>query len=95
MHRKATFVLAAIFLAVALVVPPVLLIMQSDKDADNYSAVQNPNGMQTGGNITLTPEELQENHANTFILVIVIEVVFALLFTVTLYLGINHIHPKH
>jgi hypothetical protein len=95
MHRKATFVLAAIFLVVALVVPPVLLYLQSDHDVDNYSAVQNPNGMQTNGNITLTPEELRENHNNTFLLVAVIEVVFVVLFAVTLYFGVNHSHPEH
>ena len=95
MHRKATFLLAAIFLLVALVVPPVLLYMQSDHDVDNYSAAQNPNGLQTNGNITLTPEELRENNSNTFILVAVIEVIFAVLFAITLWFAVKHPHPEH
>jgi hypothetical protein len=91
MHRKSIFFLAGIFLVVALVVPPIILVMQTDKDLDNYIVSQNPNGMQTGRNATiLTPEELQENHNTTFVLVAIIEVVFVSLFAVTLYYGINH-----
>ena len=96
MHRKTVFFVAAIFLVVALVVPPVVLILQADHDLDNYIIVSNPNGLQTNGNITtLTPAELQENHNNTFIIVLVIEVVFVTLFAVTMFYGINHSHPKH
>ena len=62
MHRKAVFFLAGVFLVVALVVPPVVLLLQADNDLDNYIIAQNPSGHQTGGNVTLTPEELQENH---------------------------------
>jgi hypothetical protein len=94
MHRKAIFFLAGIFLTVALVASPVILFLQSDNDLDNYIVSQNPNGLQTNGNITiLTPEEIQENHNTTFILVAVIETVFIILFTLTLYIGINHTHP--
>jgi hypothetical protein len=72
------------------------LLQQNDNDLDNYIISQNPNGMQTGGNITvLTPDEIQENHNTTFLLVIIIEVIFVVLFVVTLYIGINHPHPKH
>jgi hypothetical protein len=96
MHRKAVFFLAGIFLVVALVVPPVILLLQADKDLDNYITVSNPNGLQTNGNVTtLTPAELQENHNNTFIIVIAVEAVFVTLFAVTLYYGINHPHPEH
>ncbi len=95
MHRKAIFFLAGIFLIVALVVPPIVLIMQADHDLDNYTIVSNPNGLQTNGNITLTPAELQENHNNTFIIVLIVEVVFVTLFAVTMFYGINHSHPKH
>ena len=96
MHRKATFLLAGIFLVVALVVPPIMLVMQTMTDLDNYIVSQNPNGMQTNGNATiLTPKELQENHTTTFILVAIIEVIFVSLFAVTLFYGINHPHPKH
>ncbi len=96
MHRKAVFFLAGIFLVVALVVPPVVLLLQADHDLDNYITAQNPTGHQTSGNITvLTPQELQENHNTIFIVVLVIEVVFVALFVVTLYYGINHPHPEH
>jgi len=44
-HRKAVFFLAGIFLVVALVVPPVLLILNSDHDLDNLIAAENPNGL--------------------------------------------------
>ena len=96
MHRKVVFLIAAVFLVVVLVVPPTISLLQADNDLDNYTIVQNPNGLQTNGNITvLTPEELQENHSTTFIIVIVIEIIFAALFAVTLYYGINHPHPEH
>ena len=95
MHRKAVFFLAGVFLVVALVVPPVVLLLQADNDLDNYIIAQNPSGHQTGGNVTLTPEELQENHTSTFIIVAIVEAVFAALFAVTLYYGINHPHPEH
>ena len=42
MHRKAVFFLAGIFLVVALVVPPVILLLQADKDLDNYITVSEP-----------------------------------------------------
>ncbi len=96
MHRKAVFFLAGVFLVVALVVPPIVLILQADKDLDNYTIIANPNGLQTNGNITtLTPAEIQENHTNTFIIVTIVEAVFVTLFAVTLYYGINHPHPQH
>jgi hypothetical protein len=96
MHRKAIFILAGVFLVIALIVPPAILLQQNDNDLDNYIVSQNPNGMQTNGNITvLTPDELRENHNTTFVLVTIIEVVFVILFALTLYIGINHPHPKH
>ena len=45
MHRKAIFFLAGIFLVLALVVPPIILVLQSDNDLDNYIISQNPNGL--------------------------------------------------
>ena len=94
MHRKAVFVLAAVFLVVALVVPPVLLIMESDHDLDNYiNSKQNPNGLQTNGNITIA-DERNENF-QTYSIAAIIEVVFVALFAVTIFYGINHPHPKH
>ena len=96
MHRKVIFLLAGIFLIVALVAPPVILILQADNDLDNYIITQTPNGLQTSGNITtLTPAELQENHNTNLIIVAIIEVVFVSLFAVTLYYGLNHSHPEH
>lgn len=96
MHRKAVFILAGIFLVIALVAPPVILILQADNDLDNYIIAQTPNGLETSGNITtLTPAELQETHNTTLIIVAIIEVVFVSLFAVTLYYGLNHPHPEH
>ena len=94
MHRKPIFVLAGVFLVIALIVPPVLYILQADNDLDNLIILQNPNGIQTNGNVTI-PQETTENHANTNLIVIVVEVVFALLFVVTMYFGIKHTHPEH
>jgi uncharacterized membrane protein YtjA (UPF0391 family) len=88
MHRKAIFFLAAIFLVVALVVPPVLLILLSDHDVDNMAILQNPNGLQTNGNITIS-DEINESY-QTYSIAAIIEVIFVVLFSVTLYYGINH-----
>ncbi len=96
MHRKAVFALAGIFLAVALVIPPVILLFQADSDLDNLIIAQNPTGLQTNGNITLpTNEELQEGHFRNLIIVSVVELTFVPLFVVTLYYGIKHTHPEH
>jgi hypothetical protein len=96
MHRKAFFILAGIFLIVALAVPPIILIQQAASDLDNYIVSQNPSGHQTNGNVTIfTPEQLQENHTTTFIIVAAIDVIFVALFAITLYYGVNHPHPEH
>jgi hypothetical protein len=94
MHRKAVFLLAAVFLTVALVVPPTLLILQSDKDLDNIINAQNPVGHDTSGNVTLT-DEMGETHQTTYLIVFIVEVIFVILFAVTIYYGINHTNPKH
>ncbi len=89
LHRKAVFALAGVFLAVALVMPPVLFKLQADQDLDNYiTAMENP-GMETSGNVTI-PDQINENHQTTFLIVLVIEVVFVILFAITLYYGINY-----
>ena len=93
MHRKAIFALAGIFLIIALTVPPVLFVIQADKDLDDFIKVQNNQGLVTSGNVTITPDEISENHTNTFIASAVIEAVFIPLFAVALYYGINHPHP--
>jgi uncharacterized BrkB/YihY/UPF0761 family membrane protein len=93
MHRKAVFALAGVFLAVAIIVPTVLFILQAQND---LVIIQNPAGMQTGNATTTIPtSQVEQNHANTLIIVAVIEVVFGLLFVVTMYYGINHVHPTH
>ena len=89
MHRKAVFFLAGVFLAVALIAPPIILIMQADSDLDNYIIARDNPGLQTGGNITIT-DEISENHQTTFTIVAIIEVIFVILFVITLYYGINH-----
>lgn len=92
MHRKAIFALAGVFLAVALVVPPVLFIIQADNDLDNLIVVQNNQGLVTSGNATIT-DQTGENHTNTIIYSAVIEAVFIPAFAITLYYGVNHPHP--
>ena len=93
MHRKAVFALAGIFLIIALAVPPVLFVIQADKDLDDFIKIQNNQGLVTGGNVTITPDEISENHTNTFITSAAIEAVFIPLFAVALYYGINHPNP--
>jgi hypothetical protein len=93
MHRKAFFALAGVFLAVALIVPPVIFIMQADHDLDNLIIAGDNQGLQTSGNITIT-DETSENHQTNIIIVSIIEVVFVVLFAVTLYYGINQPHPE-
>jgi hypothetical protein len=98
MHRKPVFVLAGIFLAVALIVPPVILSIQSDQDLDNYIIARNDPSMSTGGNTSLYNtliEEINERHQNSVLIVSVIEAIFLPLFLIALYYGIKHTHPEH
>jgi len=94
--HRAFFALAAVFLAVAIVVPVALLLTQAESDLDNYIITQNPTGMRTQTNASLpTAEELQQSHADTLIIVLVVEVVFVLLFMTALYYGLKtHPLPK-
>ena len=89
MHRKAVFALAGVFLAVALIVPPVALITQADSDLDNYVNQANKPSQGTGGNTTFI-DELNENHQTTYFIVLTVETVFVILFAVTLWFGIKH-----
>jgi uncharacterized membrane protein YphA (DoxX/SURF4 family) len=93
MYRKTVFALAGIFLAVALIVPPVLFKLQADRDLDNLIIIRDNPGMETSGNVT-TVEEINAGHQTTLIIVVVLEVIFAILFAVTLYYGINQPHGK-
>jgi hypothetical protein len=89
MHRKAVFALAGVFLAIALIVPPIALITQADSDLDNYVKQQN-NPTHSTGEITTFIDELNENHQNTYIIVFTLETIFVILFAVTVYFGIRH-----
>lgn len=93
MHYKKIFAIAGIFLAVAIIVPTVIFSLQAQSD---LIIIQNPKGMQTGGNVTLpTPQQVQDSHTNNLIMVLVVEAVFLPLFIVAMYFGIKHIHPTH
>lgn len=87
MHRKALFFLAGVFLAIALMAPPIILIGQANSDLNNIIAQNNP-GMETNGNIP-TSDQISQSHQATLILVVIIEVIFVILFAITLYFAIN------
>ena len=84
MHRKAAFFLAGVFLAIALLAPSIILIGQADSDLNNIIAQNNPR-MEPSGNIP-TIDQISQSHQTTFILVVIIEVIFVILFAITLYL---------
>jgi hypothetical protein len=95
MHRKLVFLLSAVFLAVALVVPPVLVILQTNNTVYKYIVPgTNPTQGSTNITITLTPQE-RYNYNNAIIAALTIAVVFIFLFAVTIYYGISHTHPEH
>ena len=94
MHHKVLFTLAGIFLAIALIVPPVALITLNDHDLDNYVKDYNNPTHSTGGNATLI-DLTNENNTNAYILVLTVELVFISLFVVTMYSGINHYHGQY
>ena len=87
MHRKAAFFLAGVFLAIALMVPSIILIAQANSDLNNIIAQDNP-GMETSGNIPTT-DQISQSHQTTFILVVIVEAIFVILFAITLYFAIN------
>jgi len=94
--HKAFFALAGVFLAVAIIAPVAILARQAESDLNNLIITQNPTGMRTQTNASLpTAEELQQSHADTLIIVLVVEVVFVLLFMTALYYGLKtHPLPK-
>jgi hypothetical protein len=103
MHNKSIFALAGVFLAVALIVPVVILVLQSDTDLQTIIVIQNPYGLSTGANNTSNingalppaPAEIQQQHQTNLIIIAVVEAIFLSLFVVTIYSGINHVHPGH
>jgi hypothetical protein len=86
MNRKA-FVLAGIFLGIALIGPPIALITQSDADIDDIIN-QGPNladETQTQGFI----EDIQDRHRNIFTIVLIVEIVCVVLFAILLWIGLT------
>jgi hypothetical protein len=76
-----------------LVTPPVILLIQADLDLNNIIVVQDNPALATSGNVTIS-EETSERHQANFLLILVVEVIFVILFVITMYYGINHIRPK-
>jgi hypothetical protein len=70
------------FLALALIAPPIILIMQSDSDLDNYITPTQNQGLATSGNATIL-DEINENNQTTFLLVSTIESIFVVLFAIS------------
>ncbi|MDR0372498.1 MAG: hypothetical protein LBI79_02895 [Nitrososphaerota archaeon] len=98
MQQKRIFALAGVFLAVAIVVPVVVLTLQ----ATNLIIPQNPSGMETGDELPETggglpsvpPKQVPPNNNTTLLLIVlVVGVVFVSLFVVTIYYGIKHVQP--
>ena len=80
---------------IALVVPPVLVILQTNNTIYKYiipgiSPVQGSNNI----TIVITPQE-RANFNMAIIDAAIIGVVFIVLFAITIYYGINHTHPEH
>lgn len=98
MHRTRVFILAAAFLAVALIVPPTIFLLATQNTIYNYIIPGNYPSQgatnSTNFSIQITPQQ-RTNIINSVIAAAIIEVVFLILFAVTLYYGINHTHPEH
>ena len=94
--HKTYFALAVVFLAAVVAAPIVILSTQPGYGFDGNIIIQNPSGMDTGGNLTFPfDEQLQEQRTNTVIILVAVEAVFVLLFVVTLYYGLKtHPTPK-
>ncbi|MCW3983015.1 MAG: hypothetical protein NWE96_03365 [Candidatus Bathyarchaeota archaeon] len=97
MYSKAVFALAAVFLAVAIVVPILVLSLQAQNDLERLIIIQNPSGMETDGNSTALPDiaEIRASHQTSYLIAGFVAAVFVALFVVTLYYGINHVNPIH
>jgi hypothetical protein len=89
MHRKAVFFLAGVFLTIALVVPPIVIVLQTESSINDIIIARNDPGSDTGGNITAL-EIINANRQRNLVLIGVIEIVFAILFVIALWYGINH-----
>ena len=95
MHRKRVFTIAGVFLALALIVPPVIVVLSASNTIYKY-IVPGVNPVQGSPTITIsiTAQE-RANYVNSLIVAGVVAVVFLALFIVTMYNGINHTHPEH
>jgi len=95
MHRKPVFALAAVFLVIALVVPPVLVILQTNNTIYKY-IIPGISPVRGSGNITIIITSQERANFNMAIIdAIIIGFVFIVLFAITIYYGINHTHPEH
>lgn len=93
MHRKKVFFLAAIFLSVALAVPPIFFITLASSELNAYIEEQrNPSGHLTG-NVTFI-EQISQTRQTVYLIIIAIEAVFIVLFAVTAWIGISHYHGE-
>jgi hypothetical protein len=58
MHRKGVFLIAAVFLVIGLVAPPVIVILQTDNTIYKYIVPDtNPAQGSTNVTITITPQD--------------------------------------
>ena len=95
MHRKKIFALAGVFLVLALVVPPVLIVLAANNTIYKYIVPYvNPTEGSNNITITLTSQE-RATYNTTLTVALILEAIFVVLFAITLYYGINHPHPEH
>lgn len=93
MHRKAVFALAAVFLIIALTVPPAIVLLQTNNTIYKYVVPTiTPVQGSTNVTITVTPQQ-RDNFFGAITTAIIVEAIFIALFAVTLYFGVNHPHP--
>lgn len=93
MHRKRVFTIAAVFLVIALVVPPAFVVLSVNSTIYKYLI---PGVTPTEGSPTIritNPDA--RSYTMTILTAALIEVIFIALFIVFLYIGINHTHPQH
>ena len=95
MHRKLVFSVAAVFLIIALVIPPSIVILETNNTVYKY-IIPGVTPSQGSTNVTITVTPQQRDNFNTAITIaLIIEAIFIVLFSITIYVGINHTHPDH
>ncbi len=82
-------------MAVALVIPPAVLIYLTSQDFNKYIVVQDNPGHVTSGNTTSNIYQLSQTIQTIYAVTIAVEAVFVVLFAVTVWYGIKHVHPSH